>query len=591
MAGLSFSRLISCLLTRAIFSAELIQGRPSSPAGNSTIAPVNNDPSIHCTRTNWFDVCWFLFTNYVLHALSVRSLPGENAYASTVFKLCCLLIPYTGLRRGLSLISRATNLTGNDLQAAARANALCMVIRKSDWRPRAGDEIDGCQLKVQGSGATPGGELGGKNNLEKIESVGPSDSNERGKNSNDIRLDIQIKDTYIPPSCDGLVDQLTKLLIETYRFQNKAPSESILERENLKIQGRCELPPGYALSYIPKDMKVYPRTPYSNNAIPRLFSNETRLGTHLASAHDFPRIVFSIIQTVSGAYALYKARGSQIERYGFAAFGLTVLPYIVISIINFLGALVTSEYETIFVVHSSFMDEMINRGGIVDGAVGTIHAPAEDEGQTPLLHGEERVDALGIKIVFDGPADSLRCHDPVNRSSKIEPFSILPFTTPKVSKPWQRHFFLWPGPSSRCPSIRWKSSAARPPETASVNSTISIPSHPPFIRLPPSPIQFYLNITSVILVFIAVATPHVIIGILSGYKARHATGFQSNAMLTWLICGQVHSYVVGGVERVSGRKNSLQGLLLVFLCYGSYCVTGIVAVTQEMIEFGTCKAD
>lgn len=585
MPGSYSSRLALGLLAPAISFAGLIQGRPSFSADD-------NDPNVHCVRTSWFDVCWFVFTNYVLHALSVRSLPGENVYASTVFKLCCLLIPYTGLRRGLSLISRATNFTSDDLQGAARANALCMVIRKNDWRPHAGDEIVGCHIEIQNSSTdpttAPGEKMGGTGILQETETVESSNSSEIGTNKDEKGLSVSVKDTYSPPSCGGLVNRITRLMIETHRFQDKAPTNSILDHQNVKIQGRCELPPGYALSYIPKDMKIYPRIPYAENPIPRLFSIEPYSKTHLSSAHDFPRILFSITQTVSGAYALYKARGSQIERYGYAAFGLTVLPYIVVSIINFLGALVTSEYETVFVVHSSMMDEMITRGGIVDGVVGTIHPSTEAEGQISLVQMEEHVDTLGIKAVFHGPDNALRCHDPSNQSSKSELFSILPLTTPKPSKP--RHFLcVWL--SSLCFWAHKEPAPTKQPEKPPFVSTISIPSHPPFTRLPPPRIELYLKITCIILFLIAVATPYIIIGILSGFKPRKATGLQLNSTLTWLICGQVQGYIVGAVEKQSEKKSALKAFLVMFVCYGSYCLCGLVVVAQEMFEFGTCKAD
>ena len=95
------------------------------------------------------------------------------------------------------------------------------------------------------------------------------------------------------------------------------------------------------------------------------------------------QIYFALTQTISGAYALYRARGSQIERYGYATFRLTVLPFIIISLINFFGSLLTSEYETIFLVHSFMMDEMVNRGGITDGVDESIHAHAEEKAQMP----------------------------------------------------------------------------------------------------------------------------------------------------------------------------------------------------------------
>ena len=41
---------------------------------------------------------------------------------------------------------RASNLADNDLQAAARANGLCMVIRSPEWRPRDGQVIEGCEI-------------------------------------------------------------------------------------------------------------------------------------------------------------------------------------------------------------------------------------------------------------------------------------------------------------------------------------------------------------------------------------------------------------------------------------------------------------
>ena len=316
------------------------------------IASNNNDPKVHCDRTHWYDICWFFFANYILHALSVRSLPGENFYSATVFRFSCLLIPFTGLRRGLSLISRGGNLAGNDLQAAARANALCMVIRKPDWRPHIGDKVSGCQLEVHSAGAidTPVSDREKDNSygptpVEKAESGSSSErsagaidtpvsdrekdnnygpipaeklesgsSSEQGNTKDDKALQIQIIDHYSPPCCDGLVDRVAKVLVESFHFQNKSPSCSIVDHSSVKIHGRCELSEGYALAYVPADMKVYPRNSSAYNASPGIVSKDPYTQTRLASAHDFPQILFSLTQTVSGAYALYRARGSQIER-------------------------------------------------------------------------------------------------------------------------------------------------------------------------------------------------------------------------------------------------------------------------------------
>lgn len=577
-------RLSLFILTGSVLLPELVDARPASTAGNVTVNSNNNDPKVHCDRTYWYDICWFFFANYILHALSVRSLPGENFYASTVFKLCCLLVPYTGLRRGLCLISRAGNFAGNDLQAAARANALCMVIRKPQWRPRVGDEVSGCHLEVHGVSANgaPATDQGkdNKNDYE-LTLAGTVESGSTGEQSNtrDLKsLQIQIRDLYSPPLCNGLIDRVAKAVVETYHFQSKTLSASIVDHKSCKIQGRCQLSEGYALAYVPADMRVYPRASSSG-----LLYKDKCSQTRLASVHDFPRILFSLTQTVSGAYALYRARGSQIERYGYAAFGLTVLPFILISLINLLGSFLTSEYQTIFLVHSSLMDEMIGRGGISDGVVGSIHAPAEVEEQTAVPRAEPRTETSGIKVIFGGSEDSLTCHESMNQSGRLECYSIRPWAAPEPGKRPRRTFFSpWP--------VRGAGSA-RPSKQVPVNSTISIPSHPSFTRLATPSNQRFLNILSFTLLVVAVATPYIVIGVLSGFKSNQATGSQKSFTLNWLILGQVQGYIVGDVEKLTGNKNVLKGLLYVFLCYGSYCLCALVAVAQEMIEFGTCKAD
>jgi len=86
-----------------------------------------------------------------MHPLSVRSLPVYNACAWIMFSLCYRIIPYAVLRKGLYLISRASNLARSGRQGTARANALCMVVQKyetPDWRPESGDELGRCQIKA-----------------------------------------------------------------------------------------------------------------------------------------------------------------------------------------------------------------------------------------------------------------------------------------------------------------------------------------------------------------------------------------------------------------------------------------------------------
>lgn len=47
----------------------------------------------------------------------------------------------------------------------------------------------------------------------------------------------------------------------------------------------------------------------------------------LSCSYNLVRVLASIIQLVFAVSTLYRTRGDQIERYGYAAFGLTVMPY------------------------------------------------------------------------------------------------------------------------------------------------------------------------------------------------------------------------------------------------------------------------
>jgi hypothetical protein len=97
---------------------------------------------------------------------------------------------------------------------------------------------------------------------------------------------------------------------------------------------------------------------------------------------------------VTGPITLYRARGDQVgehglydineltplqlERYGYAAFGLTVIPYVTMSLVNLIAHLATPHYSAMYLVHSPEMDEAIERGGIFEGAVGRAEPKTPD---------------------------------------------------------------------------------------------------------------------------------------------------------------------------------------------------------------------
>lgn len=566
--------LVQCL-------AGTVTARPASSSGNNTIVSDSSDGQLYCEKTTWYGICWFFFTNYLLHALSVRSLPGENVYSSTAFKLCCLLVPYTGVRRALSLISRASSLTKDDLQAAARAGALCMVIRKPDWRPRDGQIVHGCQVKESAEEQAPERALASLDEKDKPIDVPASEmsgcrASAGGAIASQKELRLNIKEPYERPEPSSFLDKISRVLILTDRFHNDMPSSSPVDHENIKVHGLCQLAPGYGLSYISPNVKVYPRH-YAQ------LGNQDIKPTRIASTHDIPRILFSLIQTVSGGYSLYKARGSQIDRYGFAAFGLTVLPYMIVSIINFIASLLSAEYETVYMVHSTMMDEMVSRGGIVDGVVGSLQENTNMESSRYI--GTSCVKENSKSIGFESSEDHLHGYEVgVDKGSK---FDILPYEPPRPPpiKKWifrvchryrQWHGLVAPHDPKSKPSI--------------TGPAIDIPTHPTLHNLSPPWYQKHLNIFALIILSLTLAVPYVVIAFLTGWKAKHSTSVQQNFVLIWLIHGQFQGYAVAKVERLTGKKSSIRGFFIIFLFYGSNCVCGLTIVAQEMLEFGTCKA-
>ncbi|KAL8668879.1 MAG: hypothetical protein Q9168_006511 [Polycauliona sp. 1 TL-2023] len=563
---------------------------------NGTITTENDGSQVWCEPSQWHDVLWFWFANFLLHALSVRSLPGESWLSSIVFKFCCLLVPYTGVRRGLCLILRASNLAGNDLQAAARANALCMVIRGPEWRPRDGQIVDGCSIgtskaqeirkrKKPSKSPVVRERQCEKGDAPRIAIVDTSISDDTTAwspvRTNEVTL--KTKDPYAPPPDRSLLDRCTRWFIETHRFHSQPPTANLVDHVNVKIHGVCQLAPGYRLSYIPEDMKVYSYIKHQRSlSISRLLGVNHTPDIKLASTHDVPRILFSIIQTAMGGYSLYRAGGTQIERYGYAAYGLTVLPYMMVSVINLIGSLLSSEYETVYLVHSAIMDEMKLRGGLCDGVVGTLERPphqtyADNDGET-----ETRIQGQTNEFAYS--SGELHCHDTANGSPSVE----LQVATANHKDP-ERYLWLAQKWSRSCEAAR-KNREGRKDESPSAAPLLCVPSHSGFTRLSPLWYQSWMKGFTIVLLMLALGLPYVIIAVLTGWKPGNSTSTQRSFVTNWYICGQIQGYAVSMVEGVDGKKNVMKSFAIIFLTYGSYSIMGFYVVVQEMLETGTCKA-
>lgn len=132
------------------------------------------------------------------------------------------------------------------------------------------------------------------------------------------------------------------------------------------IHGEIRLPKqGYKFQVLPPKIDVCPHF-------------DTKV--ELANSHNAMKSLIAVGQLLYACVTLYQTRGTQIENYGYAAYGLTVIPYAVMSLVNLIGNFLTPSYNSLYMVHSEVMAEAesIFRGGKFVGSVGFINV-TEDQ--------------------------------------------------------------------------------------------------------------------------------------------------------------------------------------------------------------------
>lgn len=126
------------------------------------------------------------------------------------------------------------------------------------------------------------------------------------------------------------------------------------------------LPDGYTNAILPSNAVVEP----GHNDVAISFS------------YSVIQAVIAVVQICFASATLYRSRGDQLSLFGYAAFGLTVLPYIIMSIFNLLGNCLTPTYSTLYLVRSPEMAEAEALDAEFDGVVGNViedSAPRDDD--------------------------------------------------------------------------------------------------------------------------------------------------------------------------------------------------------------------
>jgi hypothetical protein len=111
-----------------------------------------------------------------------------------------------------------------------------------------------------------------------------------------------------------------------------------------KVAGIGKLKEGYELTLVPRDAPVGE-------------IDKGGLDEAVPSTYSFPKLAISLIQATWAIITIYRARGDQVQQYGYAAFGLTVVPYALMSILNTLGNILMPEYASLTLIRTPVLVE------------------------------------------------------------------------------------------------------------------------------------------------------------------------------------------------------------------------------------------
>ncbi|KAF2178075.1 hypothetical protein K469DRAFT_719226 [Zopfia rhizophila CBS 207.26] len=543
-----------------------------APLQNVTISIAvidHGNPNLLCTPAQAPTILFFYIANYLAHVATVKSYPAETMTELSVAVILALFFPSSGIIRALDSIFRHSRLKNtNDLQKAARAGALCMVVRTRAWPPKPGDLIRDVEIKETAAQipTTPA--------TSRVQSTESCDDMRESLIQNNDNGEIEMHPT-LQAGYSTVIGMGLGRAPEGYSFTVNVPSwldENLrtslttrrIAKRGCKIHGVYSIPPGYEFAYVPSDTVVYTES-----------TNLDRSSTHkieISSAYSVAKSVISVAQTIYAAITLYRARGNQIELYGYAAFGLTVTPYIIMSILNLLGQLATPDYPTFYMVHSEEMDEARRRGAYFDGVVGSLSIPSNST--VPWIVEEISNSTDLILRQGDTPANG----NPINTFSTSE----IPMTI-RISIIQTAYEFRIPS----CSRFDRKS----PPKDCDwslSDKQRQIKSRGLLIFWAPLAFGFI---------------PLLIIGLLSRFRKGRSTTFQRAWIMSWLVVGMI----MGGMSNrmsavlIPPHKKSIKsfilfrsyfGRVLKFVALFGICLVpaigGIVVVGQMISNYGSC---
>ncbi|KAB8067155.1 hypothetical protein BDV29DRAFT_186649 [Aspergillus leporis] len=413
---------------QTLIHLELVVLLSSFAAGKLVDVPDDTDkptPNVICFSLPWYRVTLFFLVNYVAHAATIMPFPGQPKLLAFLDFLTALLLPYSGLWRGASAIWRSSffsrrcrnDKSYNQLEEAARAGALAVIIRSESWLPRLPDQV----VKISATSFKP---------ICRTEQPRGSPVLAKYPEELAFQVDADNISTISTISNHGNPCHARRrrpiLPTEMAGLSLVNPAFGEIRR----VHGLLHLPDDFTIAILPYNAKVkfngpdndyqpYGASPGDDTARPYQHSN-------LASTYSLPRVLIAILQVFFALYSLTTpTHEAEIDKYGFAAFSFTVLPYLIMSLTNLTASLLIVSYPTLYLVRSEEMDEAERRGAKFDGVVGLLDQDVTDDVITATCKNRCRNQCF----VFNNLPANFTVGDSEEVEYEFSPFACSPFKT------------------------------------------------------------------------------------------------------------------------------------------------------------------
>ncbi|PWW80182.1 hypothetical protein C7212DRAFT_361155 [Tuber magnatum] len=454
----------------------------------------------------WTQILSFFLTNYIARIATFKKTSGYKGSRDHVRTAISLFVPFYGISQAAETVARGARFLGRDqLGGALHAGALCVVQRLESWRPTDGGIVSGCIIKP------------------------PPSRKGRRRRGRRKRVSIDTDEAIV------------KIQLPTMK--------QIDDPTKWSIQGQYNLPQGYCFSFLPAGTSIGPINP-----------NTHREDIVIASSYGTAKSFTGVLQIIISIFSLYSSSSDQVNLYGYAAFGFSVIPYTIMSFLNAIANSIEADYDSLCMVESEVMVEAYQRTGEeFIGAVAALKSSYDKEGVDLKFRRSRERGWRAYEVDEAG--------EEVGRRWRVtfeeEEINSENFSTP-----------------------------ARINENAAI---MMVPAEGQY-RLKKKVVELsqkFYNFSVFIIVVISLVIPYIVLGSLSHFKPADSTARQRTFMMGWLVVGQVIG-VVDLIESTGGGKKRWWDLLedsikIVIVIAGfAFAVGGFVEAGRMMRDFGFC---